>query len=107
MNAANGEWSGMYGVRQIIMNLREGRFTSFGCYPKFFYTADGETLSFEAVRAELGVVLRATRDGGATRYNDQWRVVGCAVNWEDPDMYCAHTNERIESACAEDEAVSR
>ena len=82
-----------------MRDLRSGPFTSVGCYPTFFMTHDGEALSHKAVRENIWQVARATRDGA----NDGWRVVGFDVNWEDPELYCADSGERIESAYAEPE----
>jgi hypothetical protein len=31
-----------------------------------------------------------------------WIAVRLEINYEDPDLYCAHTNERIPSAYGED-----
>lgn len=92
-----------YTVHQLMCDLRSGKFTSVGCYPTFFITTDGAALSHEAVRANLWQVARSTRDG----VRDGWAVAGFDANWEDPELYCDHTGERIESAYAEDEAVSR
>jgi len=87
----------MVRVRRVVVSLREGRFTSIGSYPKFFHAADGSVLSHEAVRSELGQVLRATRDDS----DRQWCIRGEDINWEDPSMYCEHTGDRIESAYGE------
>ena len=87
-------------VRQFILSLRGGPFTSVGSYPVFWLTHDGETLSHEACMANCGRIARAIRDN----LNDGWRVVGCDANWEDPEMFCADTGKRIESAYAEDDA---
>lgn len=38
-----------------------------------------------------------TRDGSG----DGWEVVACAVNWEDSELTCDHSGERIESAYAD------
>ena len=84
-------------TKQIKQSLREGAFTSLGCYPKFFITSDGAALSHEAVRAEWRQVCDAVRNGFA----NGWQVVAEDVNWEDPDLYCDHTGNRIESAYAE------
>ena len=85
-------------IREFLDSVRTGKYTSVGCYPKYWLMRDGETLSYEAVRENIFAIARAMRD-----HNDaQWECVGCDVNWEDPDMYCAHTNARIESAYAED-----
>jgi hypothetical protein len=35
------------------------------------------------------------------KVNDGWRVVACDTNWEDGELYCDHSGERIESAYAE------
>lgn len=86
-------------VREFLEALRGGPYTSVGCYPLFFLTADGEALSFKAACENVWQVARAIRD----RNNAQWRVVACDVNWEDPDLYCADSGDRIESAYAEPE----
>jgi hypothetical protein len=31
-----------------------------------------------------------------------WVAAGADVNWENPDLYCAHCGERIKSAYAEE-----
>ena len=86
-----------------FMGTLRGKYTSYGCYPLFWLCSDGETLSYEVCRANAARIARSIRDGS----NDGWRVVACDANWEDPAMYCAHTNERIESAYAEDHAEDR
>ena len=78
--------------------LRAGSAAWPGGYPLYFITADGGALSFESVRAELANVLWAIanneRMGG-------WRVVACAINYEDSDLTCDHSGKRIESAYGE------
>ncbi len=85
-------------VKEFFASLREGRYTLLGSYPKFWVTSDGGVLSYAACRKECRQIGRAIRDGGS----DGWCVTGCGINWEDPVLYCDHTNERIESAYAED-----
>lgn len=85
---------------QLRATLRAGEVTWPGCYPLFFITSDGAALSFDSVRENLRSVLDSIR----TRSNDGWRVVACDVNYEDAQLYCAHSNKRIPSAYAEDEA---
>lgn len=84
-------------VAWLMGTLTSGRYTSHGSYPKYWLTSDGATLSYATVRDNIGAVARACRDGS----NDGWRVVACDVNWEDRDMYCEHSGERIASAYAE------
>jgi hypothetical protein len=87
-------------VAWFLHSLRGGPFTSHGCYPLFWLASDGETLSFEACKANAGRIARAIRNQDSSG----WRVVACDVNWEDSSMHCAHTGKRIESAYAEDRA---
>lgn len=86
----------------LIVSLREGKFTSIGCYPKFYYTKDGGVLSHEAVLANLRQIGHAMGDLSNHPCHEQWCVVGADINWEDPALYCDDTHERIESAYAED-----
>ena len=87
-------------VAWFLDSLATGAFTSVGCYPKFWLTSDGATLSYAACLANCARICRSIRDNN----RDGWRVVACDVNWEDPDMHCDDTGERIESAYAEDQA---
>ena len=81
----------------IKQQLRAGKYAWPGGYPLYFVTSDGAALSFCAVRAEWRNVVAAhlTKD---TRSG--WHIAGADVNWEDGDLYCDHTGERIESAYA-------
>jgi len=81
-------------TKQIKQSLRDGPHAWPGGYPKYFITSDGETLSHAAVRAEWKQVCESVR----TKSNDGWRVVGEDINWEDTQLYCDDTNDRIESA---------
>lgn len=71
--------------------------TDLGGYPLYYVTADGGVLSPEAVRENQAL----TNDPD----DKQWYVVRAEVNYEDPDLYCEHTGERIPSAYAEPEDV--
>lgn len=77
--------------------LEDGPYAWPGGYPMFFYTSDGEALSYEAASAERVAI----EDAIQSRSNDGWRVVGVDVNWEDTDLYCVHTGKKIESAYGE------
>jgi hypothetical protein len=94
-------------VRDLMKVLRNsGSYTSLGCYPLFYVAADGESLHPKCVLENIWSVARAVRDSQRKGFapDRNWQVVGIEINWEDPDMQCAHCNERIESAYAEDEA---
>lgn len=65
-----------------------------GGYPLFYYTKDGGVLSPRAANSELARTLDP---------NDEcFFIVACEINYEDPDLWCDHTNERIPSAYCED-----
>lgn len=78
--------------------LRAGSTTDWGGLPLYFVAADGEALSFDAVRNNLREVLPAMAD----RRNRDWRVVAVDINYEDTDLTCVHTGQRIPSAYGED-----
>jgi hypothetical protein len=78
--------------------MRHGPYAWPGGYPCYFITSDGEALSFDAAKAERRNILEAIRD----QDRSGWRVVAMDINWEDTDLVCAHTGERIESAYGED-----
>ena len=66
-----------------------------GGYPVYYVTADGEALSYDAVVDNIEEVIFAIVN---PEYGDDWNVVGLYINYEDHDLYCAHTHKPIESA---------
>jgi len=92
-----------YTSKDLCKQLRAGCFAWPGGYPLFFVTKDGEPLSFEAVRENLRTALWAMR---GDNFDDAWAIRGVDINWEDPELYCAHSGKRIESAYAEDDALT-
>lgn len=86
-------------VDEFDKELQTGKYAWPGGYPKYFVTADGGALSFDAAKEEADQIRDAIRDND----NSGWRVIGVDINWEDPDLICDHTGERIESAYAEPE----
>lgn len=84
-------------VSELKATLRAGKVTWPGFYPLFLLTSDGAALSFESARENFRALVWSIRH----RANDGWRVVGCDVNFEDNDLVCAHSGEKIESAYGE------
>lgn len=84
-------------VHDFRRAIRSGPYAWPGGYPMFFLMADGEALSFSAATQERRQILEAI----ATHSRDEWRAIAQEINWEDGELYCAHTNQRIESAYAE------
>jgi hypothetical protein len=77
--------------------MRNGPYAWPGGYPLYFITSDGAALSFEAAKENCRAILEAIHN----HLNDGWRVVACEINYEDADLFCDHTGERIPSAYAE------
>jgi len=77
----------MFNFADYTMNDGKARrYTFVGCYPLFYYTESGDVLSPQAID-EHG-----------------WdEVIGADINFENPDLYCDETGDRIESAYAERE----
>lgn len=81
-------------VADLKASIRAGKHAWPGGYPLYFYTSDGAALSFEAVEENFRQVADSVRN----KLNDGWRVIGCDINYEDADLVCAHTGEKIECA---------
>lgn len=78
--------------------FRSGPYAWPGGYPLYFVTDDGAVLSFSAVRKNRRAILSSI----AYALRDGWRIVGTEINWEDADLICDHTGERIPSAYGEE-----
>lgn len=71
-----------------------------GGYPRYFVLADGGAIAFSTLRGPDGRFVRREMLEALARNerSDQWRPVGCEVNWEDNNLRCDHTGAVIESA---------
>ncbi len=69
-----------------------------GGYPMYLVTRDGGALSHRACKECWREIVSSVL---ADQLNSGWYPEGIDINWEDTDLYCDHTNERIESAYAE------
>lgn len=87
--------------RQALRRDFKYRYTSFGCYPLYLVLTDGAALCWTCAHAERARVCLAAM----TKARDGWRPAGVNANWEDPELFCDHCGDRIESAYAEDEAT--
>lgn len=70
-----------------------------GGYPLFVLMADGEALSIDAAKTKWPQIVRSTLAGS----RDGWAAAAVDINWEDGELFCAHTGKRIESAYTEPE----
>ena len=79
-----------------------GQFSAYawpGGYPVYYLVADNGILCPTCANTESSVREAETRPDYPDY--DQWRIVTSDINWENPDLFCDHCNERIESAYAE------
>lgn len=67
-----------------------------GGYPRYAVMDDGEALCHRCVSSNKMLIAKAP-DG------DEWHINMVSINWEDPQLFCAHCGKRIESAYAEPE----
>ena len=86
-------------AKTFLKQLKDGAYAWPGGYPKFFITADGAALSFDAAKEEKAQIVDSLLHG---QRQSGWYADAVDINWEDPSLYCDHTGERIESAYAED-----
>lgn len=80
--------------RDLAYAFRQGPYVWPGGYPMFLLLADGECLCWKCYRAEYSLVAGEIGDC----HNTGWKPYGIDINWEDPDLCCAHCNDKIESA---------
>ena len=65
-----------------------------GGYPVYYTTKDGGCLCLKCANDNLFLTLNG---------DDQWRIVGQDINYEDPHTYCDSCREHITPAYWDDE----
>ncbi len=81
-------------VADLKATLRAGEHAWPGGYPLYFVTADGAALSFDSARKEFRQIADSISHG----WSDGWRIVASAINYEDSELFCDHSGERIPAA---------
>jgi hypothetical protein len=84
---------------QLRATIRAGAYAWPGGYQMYLIANDGEALCFDCAQTQYYQCAYSIRHG----INDGWRIVGCDINYEDPDLYCAHCSKSIPSAYGNDE----
>ena len=84
-------------LSEIKNELRLGEYAWPGGYPKYFIASDGESLSYDSVRSNWKNIVWSHLNG----VRDDWHIQAVDINWEDDNLYCAHSGNRIESAYGE------
>lgn len=79
-----------------------------GGYPLYFITADGGVLSWQAAIDEQALIRDSIienpiedslcGDSLVCDNGDGWRIILMEINYEDDNLYCDHTGNKIESA---------
>jgi len=85
-------------VEDLKATLRAGAYGWPGGYQMYFTTWCGGALSFKSARENF----RNIADSIQTDCNDGWRVIGCDINYEDSNLYCDDSGERIPPAYGDD-----
>ena len=76
-------------VQQLDESLAAGAYTSVGCYPIEYITADGGVLCPKCVKDERETIADAINENDT---RSGWRVVACDVNYEG-DYCCDHCGD--------------
>lgn len=85
---------------KLVTELKTEPYAWPGGYPKYAVVADGGCLCHKCMTTEherLSTVEAECPD------DDQWRVIGLDINWEDTELTCDHCNAKIECAYSEEE----
>ena len=85
----------MYTAKQFISDLNYGCYAWPGGYPRYFVCSDGESLSFVSAQQNRELIVEAIESCDNT---GGWCIIGCDINWDDPNLYCADLGLRIPSA---------
>jgi len=86
-------------INEFRLALMDGAYAWPGGYPRYFIMDDGEALSFDAAQENEDLIVAAI----AGDENGGWRVIAADINWEDDDLTCAHTGNKIECAYSQNE----
>ena len=84
-------------VSDVKSALRYGDYSDVGGYPLFFITSDGSALSFESVRKNFYNVCYSMKND----IDDGWCIVAVDINYEDTELYCNDSGEKIDCAYGE------
>jgi len=85
---------------ELLNAIDNGPYVWPGGYPLYFIAADGTSLSFKAVKENLSICLEQYEDIAkyGTPSDPEWHIVTIEINYENNDLFCSHTNEKIECA---------
>lgn len=97
------EWRAFYGIAggwaaapHVESGPDAGKLETYawpGGYPLYYVVGDDDNVGTICPECAQGVA-----DSPGDYSPDQFRFRSCETNWEDPDLYCDHCDERIPSA---------
>jgi len=85
--------------KTLAIAYKQGPYAFPGGYPLFLLLSDGETLCWKCFKSEYRSIQESVKD----QLQDGWNATAIDINYEDGDMYCAHCNDKIDSAYGETE----
>ena len=84
-------------VADLKATLRAGEYAWPGGYQMFLITNCGLAVSFDAVKQSPRQEFERVKSGACDR------IIGCAINYEDTDLYCDISGQRIPAAYGYDD----
>jgi len=81
-----------------LKHFAKHKFAWPGGYPVFAICSDGAALCHQCVLDNYRIIRESQRDN----LRDGWQVSATDINYENPDLYCDHCGDRIESAYCEE-----
>lgn len=78
-------------IPQAVKQAVRDKYAWPGGYPLHLVMDDCECLCVKCARENWRGIAWPT----VTGQRDGWRAVGAEINWEDPDLMCAHCGQRI------------
>ena len=87
-------FSEKYTEKDFEKQIESGAYAFPGGYPLFFVTNDGAALCFEAAKENRKLIAESIKE----KSTDGWQVIACIINWEDDQLHCDHTGQKIDSA---------
>lgn len=85
--------------RDLAYAFRQGPYAWPGGYTLHLVLQDGACLCHDCFRGNYRLVASDLKNGDCSG----WAPYAQDCNWEDLDLYCAHCNDKIESAYGSNE----
>jgi len=84
---------------EFLKAIENGAYSWPGGYPLFFIMDDGEALSFKDAEENQEEIIEAIENYD----KNGWYPEGIEINYENDDLYSAHSGDKIECAYCDNE----